>query len=268
MKDIDLSVAQLVSILGGWTVVIGGLAAWGGRLLSDRISSSWRREEQATLETIKHALTSDRLLLEGAIRGAQQGSDASHNLRLAAIQKLWAAVLSLRESYSGVIFFYDILFPHEYDSAYRKGGSFAAAIFDMNESKIMEAMKRVESVERERPYLGETLWLKFFIYRAFLGRLAHLIIQGKREGKFGDWRSDDLIRQILSNGTKTDIPQGLAQANAGTTGVRRAVGELEHSILEETSLILSGKRSAIESFENARDLFEAAAKLAPMISIQ
>jgi hypothetical protein len=126
-------------------------------------------------------------------------------------------------------------------------------------------MKRIGAVERERPYLGETLWLKFFIYRAFLGRLAYLVIQGKRTGHFDDWRNDKGIRQILSTVLPEKLMQGLLNGNGaeGATAVRRAADELERSVLEEISLILSGKRSATDSFENARELFEAAASMSP-----
>jgi hypothetical protein len=51
--------------------------------------------------------------------------------------------------------------------------------------------------------------------------------------------------------------------NRGQWAIRRAADELERSILEEISLILSGKRSAVESFENAKGLFEAAAAMTP-----
>jgi hypothetical protein len=169
---------------------------------------------------IKHALSSDRVLLESALRGAQQGLDASHNLRLTAIGGLWEGVLSLRNDYSGVVFFYNILLPSEYDSAYRKGESLAASIRDLDDEKNMAAIKRVDSIERERPYLGETLWLRFFIYRAFLGRLAVLTIKGKRTGHFEDWRKDGGIHQIIS----TVLPSNLVGDLLNGDGKQGAMG--------------------------------------------
>lgn len=126
----------------------------------------------------------------------------------------------------------------------------------------MAAIRRVDPVEQERPYLGEALWLKFFIYRAFLGRIAHLTIQGKRSGHFIDWSSDEGVRQIISSVLPVETVQTALNGPSASLGIRRLADRLEWSILEEVSLILSGKRSAAESFENAKQLFEQVAKLA------
>jgi hypothetical protein len=69
---------ELIAILGGWTVITIGVIAAATKLMNERIFSKWRREEQFTLEGLKHSFSSERLLLEATIRGSQQGRDASH----------------------------------------------------------------------------------------------------------------------------------------------------------------------------------------------
>ncbi len=262
MGQIGISVKQLLIILSGWTAVLGALFGWVGKVILERLGSSWRRSEQSTLETVKHALSSERVFLESAIRGAQQGLDSTQDRRMAAIEKLWIGVLSLRADFSRVLFFYQILLPSEYDSEYKARRTLAASIEDVSDETTIAAIQRVDTVERERPYLGEILWLKFFIYRAFLGRIAHLTIQGKRSGHFIDWTSDDGVRQLISNVLPAAIIQSALDGPSASLGIRRLADRLEWSILEEMSLILSGKRSASESFENAKRLFEQVANLA------
>jgi len=262
MGQIGVSVEQFLIILGGWTVVLGALFGWIGKVILERLGSSLRRSEQSAVETVKHALSSERVFLESAIRGAQQGLDSIQDRRMAAIEKLWIGVLSLRADFASVLFFYEILLPSEYDSVYNSGRTFATSIKDVNDETTIAAIQRVAPVEQERPYLGETLWLKFFIYRAFLGRIANLAIDGKRSGHFIDWTSDEGVRHIISNVLPLKTVQSTLNGPSASLGIRRLADQLERSILEEVSLILSGKRSAVESFENAKQLFEQVAKLA------
>jgi len=261
MGEIGVSVKQFLVILGSWTVVFGVLFGWIGKVILERLGSSWRRSDESAVETVKHALSSERVFLESAIRGAQQGLGSIQDRRMAAVEKLWIGVLSLRADFAPVLFFYQILLPSEYDTEYKAGRSLAASIQEVNDETTIAAIRRVDPVEQERPYLGETLWLKFFIYRAFLGRLAYLTIRGKRSGHFIDWTSDDGVRQIISNVLPAETVQSALKGPAASLGVRRLADQLEWSILEEMSLILSGKRSAAESFENAKQLFEQVTKL-------
>ncbi len=261
MDQILVSIKQILIILGGWTFILCALFGWAGKLILERLTSAWRRSEQSAVETVKHALSSDRVLLESAIRGAQQGLDSIQDRRMAAIEKLWNGVLRLRADFSPVLFFYEILLPSEYDAQYIAGQTLAASINDVNDQTMVDAMQSVVAVEQERPYLGETLWLKFFIYRAFLGRIAQLTIQGKRSRHFIDWTSDDGVRQIVSQVLSAGTVQAILDAPTASLRIRRLSDELERSMLEEISLILSGKRSAVESFENARDLFDQVAQV-------
>ena len=251
---------ELIAILGGWTAITIGVIAAATKLVNERIFSKWRREEQSDLESLRHSFSSERLLLESTIRGSQQGRDASHEKRLAAVERLWSAVLQLREASGGIVLFYGVLAPEEYDTVYRKGGSFAAGISNVNDDYITGFMKKVDDVESLRPYLGEVLWLRFFIYRAFVGRLGFIITRGKEKGRIEDWRTDNGVRQILAG----ILPSGTFDSLTKNFGsIYPLFAQLDAIILEEISLIVSGRRSASESFESAKDLYEAVLKFTP-----
>ena len=188
-----------------------------------------------------------------AIRSFQAGQDANHEKRLAAVEELWTDVLHLRDKFSEVVLFYDILLPGEYDAVYKKGGALGAAISTVDEKFINDAMRPVEMLERQRPYLGETLWLRFFIYRAFFGRLAFLINDGKRRDHIQNWKEDSGVRQLLSPAISSEMLSSVLETKNPTT-IRIAINALEAPMLEEISLIVSGRRSAFESFKNAKDL--------------
>jgi hypothetical protein len=249
---------ELIAILGGWTVITVGVIAGATKLVNERIFSKWRREEQSDLEGLRHSFSSERLLLESTIRGSQQGHDASHEKRLLAVERLWGAVLELREASDGIRAFYGILVPEEYDLIFHKGHErLAVYISNVNDEYITSAMKKVDDVELQRPYLGETLWLRFFIYRAFVGRLGFIVTRGKERRHIEDWRTENGVRQILSG----ILPPGTFDALTKNVGsIYPVFGQLESIILEEISLIVSGRRSASESFESAKELHEAVLK--------
>lgn len=74
------------------------------------------------------------MLLERAIRGAQQGQYLSHEKYLLAIEHLWSAVLKLRVASDGMRYFLGVLVPSEYDLILTvKQDSFAAAIVNIDD---------------------------------------------------------------------------------------------------------------------------------------
>jgi hypothetical protein len=261
MDTTGLTIKELIAILGGWTVVIIAVLTWATKLINERIFSKWRLDEQSVLEGLRHTLSSERLLLESTIRGSQQGQGASHEKRLSAIEHLWSTIIKLRSEFGGILLFFGILVPGEYDLIFKSGHErIAASISNVNDDFLTNIMQSIESVELERPYLGEILWLRFFIYRAFLGRLGFIICRGKERRHIEDWRQDDGIRQLLSDVLPADTIEGLFGKKQDVAALNRAFGQLEALILEEISLILAGRRSAFESFENAKELHQSVSK--------
>jgi hypothetical protein len=259
MGPVEPTFKDLIAILGGWTVISVAAIAWATKLVNERIFSKWRKNEQSALEALRHTLSSERVLLESAIRGSQQGQDLSHEKRLAAIERMWSAVIKLRTTADGMRYFFGILLPSEYDLIFSgKQDSLAASIANINDEFVTDAMKAIDDVELDRPYLGEILWLRFFIYRAFVGRLGYLISRGKENRHIADWRDDKGIRQILAGALPQSTINSLLDKQRFSS-IYTVFSQLEATILEEVSLVLSGRRSASDSFENAKELHQAVA---------
>lgn len=257
-----MNTGQLITLLGGWSAVLVVVSTWLSKLFTERLLSKWRRDEQAHLETLRNDLAGNRLLVEAAVRSFASGQDALQQKRVDAVERMWAAVLQMRERLSSPVYFFSILLPSEYDSVLDKeGGTLATAIASVDDDMLMTALKPSANTELDRPLLGETLWLQFFIYRAFLGRLGVLIVMGKRKRHIPDWRGDTAVRQLLSNVLPKDRLDEILSATKDPSAVNRAVDTLEWIMLEEMSRITSGRRSSFESFQNAKDLNAAVAKL-------
>jgi hypothetical protein len=254
-----LSPGEIAALVGGWSVIVIGLSGWLGRLLAERVLSQWRRDEQVLIETLRSDLASNRLLLETALKSQAAGHDLFQQKRLAAVERLWAGVLELRECLSSPVFFFGVLLPSEYDSALEKSDALAASVAAVTDDMILTAIIPTRQLEADRPHLGEALWFHFFIYRAFLARLAHLIVEGKRRQHISDWRDDGGVRQLLSHVIPKDTLEALLNSKHEPIAINRAIDMLESLLLKEVSLITSGRRSSFESFENAKELQAALA---------
>jgi hypothetical protein len=176
------------------------------------------------------------------------------------VEQLWIATLELRNQLSAPVFFFGLLLPAEYDKAFdnERVGAFIASL---NEKELLQAINPTAVLEQHRPYVGEMLWLRFFVYRAFLGRLTHLILDGKRRKHIQDWRADQGVHQILGHVISDNVRKRILVQEPAVTAVNVAVNTLEELILEEISLIMSGRRSSDESFQNAQKLRDALASL-------
>jgi hypothetical protein len=164
--------------------------------------------------------------------------------RLAAAETLWTTVLDLRERFSAVIFFYTILVPSEYDSVFEPNSKTRDMVATINDEMISDAVGRVQRVEEHRPYLGDSLWSRFFVYRAFLGRLAVLVTMGKRDHHIRDWRDDDGIRRILGSSSEKSQLEAFLGSNNNLLAVNQILARLEQSMLDEISQISSGQQSS------------------------
>lgn len=257
-----MDLTALIGLLGGWTLIVVAVSTWLSRLVTERVLSKWRRDEQSLAETMRAELARHSLLLEAGIRGFGAGQDVIRERRVIAVEHLWAAVLALRQRLRGPVFFFGILLPSEYDTALRKQDAIAASVQDVDDNMILKAIEETMALEAERPHLGETLWLRFFIYRAFLGRLAHLVVQGKRTGHIPDWTQDSGVQQLLGYVVQQVELAELLKATAPVS-INRALNALEGLLLEEISQITSGERSALDSFENAKALHSAMSSTPP-----
>lgn len=257
-----MDLTTLIGLLGGWTVIVVAGAVLLNRLITERVLSKWRRDEQSLAETVRAELARHNLLLEAGIRGFEAGQDVIRERRVIAVEHLWAATLALRQRLRGPVFFFGILLPSEYDAALREQNAISASVQDVDNKMILEAIEETATLKAERPHLGETLWLRFFIYRAFLGRLAHLVTEGKRTGHIPDWRQDSGVQQLLGHVVQEPELSELLKSTSPAS-ISQALNVLEGLLLEEISRITSGQRSALESFENAKALRSAMSNTFP-----
>lgn len=256
-----MSLQGILAILGGWTVLVAGGSAWLSRLVTERLLSTWRAREQAALEHVKDSLATNRALLEQGAASLAAAHSPLAQRRLAAVERVWLAVLGLRTAFELPVFFYSVVLPSEYNRSLREGGRPASAIPQLTDSQIVAAIRASSSVEEERPQIGELLWWQFYMYRAFLGRLATLLLQGQQEGAVHDWRDDKHIRDIVASLLPPEVVHQVSEEARSLVSVRLVVDTIEALILREIRIVASGQVASVESLRNAKALHELAASL-------
>ncbi|MFH1375710.1 MAG: hypothetical protein ABIH35_03510 [Patescibacteria group bacterium] len=254
-----MTVTGIIALLGGWAVIVGGLVAWIGKLVAEKVTLNWKEQQQKEMETLRAQLARDRLVMETAIFSFSSGQKAAQEKKIQATEKLWKHVLKIRKICQSAIFFYSILHPSEYNEVFTKP-KMKAMISDLNDSVIEQISSDPEDLESNRPFLGEKLWLLFFIYRAFLGRISLILVDGLKEGEIKDWRKDhgvhSLLKNILSNEQLTAVTV------ESPIAMHKAINLLEAMLLEEISLIISGQKASKDTFELAQKLGELTGEMA------
>jgi hypothetical protein len=201
--------------------------------------------EQQVAKVVQALKGSDPKTSESQDKSAEQPKEPSPILRkrLAATENLWSAVLDLRDRLSPVVFFYTILVPSEYDTVFEPNSKTRDMVAPITDELVGEAMRHADRVEVGRPYLGDALWSQFFVYRAFLGRLAALIVLGKRRRHIGEWREDSGIRQILGALFEKGQLDGLLGSKDNLNAIYHVLDRLQNLMLNEISHICAGQEN-------------------------
>jgi hypothetical protein len=254
MEQITKDIALL---LGGWTVIVTGVISFISYLATQKIIGSWDTRNQRELEILRNNQAETQVLLKDTTSAITSSQSLLQARRVEAVDKLWKAILALKDHYSPVTFFFTIALPSEYKTALANSAIFSG-LRKIDDHYIVNFPQEVSELESFRPYLGETLWLHFFVYRAVLGRLA-LLVKWLKEGKeTGDWRQDSGVQQHLKAVFEEDEFKTLM--NSSPMEINYALNILDSKVLREISYILSGRRSSLESFENSRELRKLLAK--------
>jgi hypothetical protein len=180
---------------------------------------------------------------------------------LEAVDRLWSAVLLLRNRLSHAFFLSDILLPEEYDHVLDRNSKLFEYVHDLSDNTITEVMTSIDHIEKDRPLIGDNLWFNFVIYRAFRGRAEYLLIDGVKKGNIKDWRIDSGIKELLEHLLPKDKVSILLESGHPMGFLKQAANEIESLILKEIALVVSGEQSSLKSFEIATKLREAAASI-------
>ncbi len=253
MTDLILSVMSSVVISGFLTAALIFLAkTWIG----ERIKQSIENEYRVALERLRADNAQYQAVQAVAMSSMSATRHAAVERRLQSIERLWSAIMRLRAATPAAVTFADALVANEYGEFF-KNWKLAAVLSDVSLDRLVEEIKLLGDVEECGLYVGETLYLLFFVYRAVVGRLVFLFEQGREKGELLPWYGDSGVQQHLRC---VATQKELADFDGLKCGQFAWVQSLlETKILQHANRIISGHESADFGLEQAQRIAGLAA---------
>lgn len=261
----------VVTALGGYTVIIGGLFWWlGNRLLQSllaqekgKIQKDINKENadllakhQRELESLKARINveeSVRQMLAGSFSNAQS---QVFEKRLEYIEELWKAFYTLRDSMPSFLTYVDIILEDEFEE-WIKRTDVQKVFGDLSIEKISKMTNSASGdIERVRPFIGEYLWSLYVVYRAFSFRVVVFIFMEQQKNHPKYWKTDDGVKQILSSVLSKNEMSSFMTKEIGSIQYVRTL--IESMFITQVGKIITGESSVQEGIEQARNIMVSA----------
>ena len=247
-------IANLIIAIGGWGVLIIGLSTGIYKLLQQRLQKKY----DADIEDLKSKNSLNNSLINSLTNSISSVYLASTEKRVDYLEKTWIAMLELKQQYPTNINLLYTLFTKE-----------EVETMDLTQNKLfINQLKKisienyqdlthslVDKINLSRPFIGNDLWLTFFAYQAFLGRIAFNTTMNIGEGKLEFWTKD---KKYLDSILKTVIPEKhlIILLKDDISAFNNILNYLESKALNNIYEQLSGRQLSNENLNQAIKLSE------------
>lgn len=244
----------LTNVLGttaASSLVLLGLAWLFRTWITERLKNSVKHEYDREIEAYRSTLA----LVQSA---TAKGQKAAIEARIQAFDRLWRALLAVRDNTGAITTFLDILTADEY-SRLKDHSDFQNLVGGLNQERV-QAMIPDSSIEEVRAYVGEYLWALFFAYQAVHLRIVILAWSSATEDhKKIYWQKDPGIRQLLSVILSTEELEQFDDTDLGKIALFRRLAESK--VLAELRRLLSGQAAGDEAMKQGQRILAAAAEV-------
>ena len=144
------------------------------------------------------AVTGGSVIVNTGHSASSKNWSLGEDRRSDAMDRLWSAVLALRDSIPPAIKQADIYTEGEY-AKYMSSDKMTYLIEKLNEDGLNGNLldNEILNIERYRPFIGEVLWNRFSSFRTFIARVC--LITAGRIGNGSPWYKDQATVNLLSN---------------------------------------------------------------------
>lgn len=189
-------VAAILASLGGGGLLVLSMSGWLGRVWAERLQANTVAKHQAELEELRFKHTSlitqlnelaadarTRISALGALQNTTIG--IAHAKVVDAQRELWGGVLAIRSAVGAQLLHHQLYTTEEIPKLYKVIADYLPSQLDKDfRQRNLDLAGGFESV---RPLVGEELWTRFHVYRAFSFRLAWKAEQCAKNGRFYPW---------------------------------------------------------------------------------
>jgi hypothetical protein len=114
-------------------------------------------------------------------------------------------------------------------------------------------------VEIDRAFAGEYLFSLFYAYRAFIGRVAYLLMKSYKTGKLQPWHDDATLTSLLRDVLAAE--ELFLVQRTGATRLRLVQRLIEQKMLTHIAEVVSGTASATFNLDQAQRIIASASQV-------
>jgi len=242
----NLTNTEIIKIVSIITTVL--IALFG--LIFRTIIINWKNNFSIKLAKIE-AKSSER---ETFSSNFSNTANVSQEKRIESIGEFWITILELKECLSNTgQLMISILTENEMKNFFHNNIYKYKFIEEVNDPKLHTRFSELlRKAEKERPFIGEKIWLDYTLFLGFIGRSIYIFEQSIKKGELIFWLDDKYPEEILFKYLeKSELD--LIKSNKSSS-FKYTLEILEQKILKEIDNTLSGKRSSVDSIKLARKL--------------
>ncbi|EPW5502388.1 hypothetical protein ACWM6O_004319 [Vibrio vulnificus] len=256
LEDVLKIGAAIVASLGGASILVIAASSWLAKVWANRILENEKGQIQKEIESIK---ANNQIYLDALSNSSLLYVESQKVVsieRTAAIKSLWLSFLVVKKSQPTILFFLDLLPFSEYRQIHtnKKMSEFDESISIQGMTKILDG-----DAQNVRPFIDETAFMYFWLYRALVGRLSNYVREIRENGapKEAWQRSNevlDILHPVLDEETVNRI-----QTEMWST--RELFEHIELLLVEHLRELASGKAESSSSVRHLAELSKATSVL-------
>jgi hypothetical protein len=232
-------------------ILIAALAWIFRSWITERLKNAIKHEYDRDLESYRAALSS-------VYSATAEGQKAAIDARFKSFDRIWKAVLALRNNVGFITTFLDILTVDEYKNI-KNHKDFIAMIGGLDETKLHK-MSPDQQIEETRPYVGEVVWSLFYVYQAINIRIVFLAWSSAHsdEDKIYWYKDEGTLSLLRLALTKEEMSKFEALKMGKIDYFRKII---EGKLLAAWKKLLSGEEIRDEALQHAQSIINATAKV-------
>jgi len=245
----------LIKIVGGLTIVISSVMSFIAYFIKDYFLNKWKSSYQKDIENLKVQSNANNIILNSLTNSFSNIYVSSNSKRIEALMTVWENINELKSMQPTLASLYSILIKEEIINIPNTTNKHTKACIEefRPEEYLEKHFKITNEIKKLRPIIGENLWLIYFVYQAFLGRLIILLQMGLGKGKVDYWQDDEtFINQVLGIVIKPEELSRLIVDKIPSSD--NVINFLELKAISDISEQISGKRMNEEAVTQALKL--------------
>lgn len=237
------------AVTGG--ILIAALAWLFRSWITERLKNAIKHEYDRDIEAY-------RAVLASAYSATAESQKAAIDARFKAFDRIWKAVLALRNNVGFITNFLDILTVDEYKDI-KNHKDFIKMVGELDENKL-QRMSPDPQIEEARPYVGEVVWSLFYVYQAINIRIVFLAWSSAHtdEEKIYWYRDEGTLGLLHLALTKEEMDK-FEYLKIGKIDYFRKV--IEGNLLNAWRKLLSGAEFREEALQHAQSIINATSKV-------